>query len=141
MSDAHPFTHTAPEAAGVLEEIKRLEPIFHSTRFGTTREEFASRMAPEFWEVGASGRRYSRDFILANAEAIASANGQQAGWMASGHALRELGPETYLYTYTLDQAGRLSRRATIWRRVEDQWRILYHQGTLATGLEDDTTPA
>lgn len=140
MSDEYLFTHTAPEAAGILEEIKHLEPIFHTCSFGATREEFTARMAPEYWEVGASGRRYSRAFILANADAIASANAEAAGWSTSGHALRELGSATYLHTYTLDQAGRLTRRVTIWRKVAGLWTILYHHGSVVTSLEDNRLP-
>jgi hypothetical protein len=42
-----------------------------------------------------------------------------------------LGPETYLITYTLLQdKQRLTRRATIWRRTADGWKIVYHQGTI-----------
>jgi len=42
-----------------------------------------------------------------------------------------LGPETYLLTYTLLQhKKRLTRRATIWQRTVDGWKIVYHQGTI-----------
>jgi hypothetical protein len=54
--------------------------------------------------------------------------------------LRRLGPDTYLLTYTLDQAGRRTRRSTIWRRSEDGWQILYHQGTIIAAEEDDRIP-
>jgi len=43
-------------------------------------------------------------------------------------------------TYTLDQAGRLTRRATIWLRTNEGWQILYHQGTIVSANEDDTIP-
>ncbi len=34
-------------------------------------------------------------------------------------------------TYLLDQAGRISRRSTVWTRTADGWAAHYHQGTLA----------
>jgi hypothetical protein len=55
--------------------------------------------------------------------------------------LRRLGPDTYLLTYTLDQAGRRTRRSTIWQNSEDGWRILYHQGTIIAVEEEDRLPA
>jgi hypothetical protein len=33
-------------------------------------------------------------------------------------------------TYRLSQAERVSRRSTVWRRLNGRWQILYHQGTL-----------
>ena len=56
------------------------------------------------------------------------------------HALRRLGPDTYLLTYTLRQIERITRRATIWQTTPEGWRILYHQGTMVSAEEDDTFP-
>ncbi len=61
-----------------------------------------------------------------------------AGWKASGFAVRALGPATYLLTYLLDQAGRRTRRVTIWEKTANGWRILYHQGTPILLEGDDT---
>jgi len=36
--------------------------------FGTSRADFDKMMAPDFWEVGASGRRYSREFVFEELE-------------------------------------------------------------------------
>jgi hypothetical protein len=41
----------------------------------------------------------------------------------------------------LDQAGRVTRRATIWQRTNGQWQILYHQGTIVSAKGDDTIPS
>jgi len=35
----------------------------------------------------------------------------------------------YLFTYTLIQGERVTRRSTIWRRNPEGWQILFHQGT------------
>src|SRR5262245_44008821 len=53
---------TATERARA--DLLQREPLFHRPEFGTTRPDFERMMAPEFWEVGASGRRYSREFVL-----------------------------------------------------------------------------
>ena len=51
-------------------------------------------------------------------------------WKTRDFHCRELGPHTYLLTYTLEQGERVSRRSTIWRRDGDDWVIVFHQGTL-----------
>lgn len=132
------FTQTDPDLLPILEELRQREPIFHTPAFGT---DFEHTMAPDYWEVGASGRRYSRDFILQWMSDAPPIDAAAAGWQSTGHALRRLGPDTYLLTYTLRQAERLTRRATIWQSTLEGWRILYHQGTIVTAEEDDTPPS
>jgi hypothetical protein len=140
MAGDTPFTHVDPELQTTLEELRNREPIFHTQRFGRSLEDFERATTPDFWEVGASGRRYSRAFILELRTRDELVDADNAGWKASGFALRRLGPECFLLTYTLDQACRLTRRATIWEKAGETWRILYHQGTVVTAQEDDTVP-
>ena len=69
MENKSAFTFTEPELLTVLEDLVKLEPIFHTSEFGTSVEDFEGRTAPEYWEVGASGLRYSRDFIISELRA------------------------------------------------------------------------
>lgn len=133
MSAPSTLGHVEPDLLAVLDELRSLEPIFHNDRFGTSTAHFTRMTAPEFWEVGASGKRYSREFILKEFSLHPPVNAQEAGWVASEFELRKLGPDTFLLTYMLDQAGRPTRRATIWRRTSDGWQVLYHQGTVIAG--------
>jgi hypothetical protein len=135
------FTHTDPNLHPVLEELKRREPIFHTREFGTTRTELEKVVAPEYWEASASGRRYSRGFILNELEKHPPVDAASAGWTSEDHAVRQLGPDTYLMTYTLRQLERVTRRATIWQRTPEGWRIVFHQGTIVSAEEDDAFPA
>ena len=118
------------ELRRVLEELRRLEPIFHTAAFGTTLSDFDERMAADYWEVGASGHRYSRDFILHHLRANPPVDAEAAGWTTCDHAVRQLAADAYLFTYTLHQGLRVTRRTTIWRSTAKGWRILYHQGTV-----------
>jgi hypothetical protein len=131
MADT-PFVHTDAGLLSILHQLIPLEPIFHTREFGLTRPDFENRMAPDYWEVGASGRRYSREFILDFLTRNPPVDAVSAGWQAFDHALRQLGPDTYLLTYTLLQRERLTCRSTIWRKTQEGWRILYHQGTIAS---------
>lgn len=117
----------------VTEELRRREPIFHRPEFGTARANFEALMDDGFWEVGASGRIYDRDEVLeVLTERFRDSNRQEDVWEVSDFACRELSADFYLATYTLLQDDqRKTRRATLWRRSGDVWKIVYHQGTLA----------
>jgi hypothetical protein len=109
------FTHIDSELLRVFEELRRREPIFHTPDFGATQTDFENAMTPEYWEVGASGRRYSREFILQTLKVRPPVAADGAGCQCSDQGLRRLRPDTYLFTYTLRQGERVTRRATIWQ--------------------------
>jgi len=50
----------------ILSELSAREPIFHRREFGTSREELLKMTADNFWEIGASGKTYDRDFVIEN---------------------------------------------------------------------------
>ena len=140
MANQSVFTRVDPGLQQVLEELRSREPIFHTERFGSSLEDFERTTAADFWEVGASGRRYSRDFILGMRSREELVDADAAGWKATGFGLQQLGPDCFLLTYTLDQGGRVTRRATVWERFDKGWRIRYHQGTIVSANEDDVVP-
>ena len=127
--DTPPDLSTEFRLRHVLDELIAREPIFHRLELGTTRRGFENMVEPDFWEVGASGRRYSREYVLDRLEERHRTQ-REDRWQTRGFQCRELAPDNYLLTYTLDQEGRITRRSTIWRRREGEWRIVYHQGTL-----------
>lgn len=140
--DFPPQFVTAAEHLDVLNKLVQREPLFHHPEFGTTRQDFEKMTDPEFWEVGASGRRYSREYVLAGVikryedpkyHGIHSP--PENTWRTKDFYCREIAPDNYLLTYTLIQEDRVTRRATLWQRCSTGWKILYHQGTL---VEDDT---
>ncbi len=128
-----------PRLDGVLTELRACEPIFHRPELGTTRAAFEAMTAPDYWETGASGRRYSREVVWAALELRYADPSYWDGdaWSADGFACREIAPDTYLLTYTLDQAGRITRRLTVWQRAGSGWRVLYHQGTIVEDAAED----
>jgi hypothetical protein len=88
-------------------------------------------MDEEFWEVGASGRRYSREYVLEVLEERWR-NPQEEHWQTSDFRCAAIAENNYLLTYTLRQIDRVTRRATIWRRTRSGWKIVFHQGTVVT---------
>ena len=125
-----PSLITEPALAEVLEELACREPIFHRPEFGTSRADYEAMTLPDFWEVGASGRRYSREFVLAELEKRRQTPAPDI-WETSDLHCRQLAQDVYLLTYTLLQdKQRKTRRATIWRHTPAGWKIVFHQGTL-----------
>lgn len=119
----------------MLDDLERREPIFHRREFGITRGDFDRMTDANFWEVGASGRRYDREHVWSVLEKryASDPTGQHdADWTAGEFELREVAPDTYLLTYILEQGGRFTRRMTLWQRCAGDWKILYHQGTLVS---------
>jgi hypothetical protein len=130
IPNMEPSRATDPALLSILDELKAREPIFHRTELGTTRADFDRMTVADFWETGASGRRYSRDYVLAELEK------RYAGeyvdiWETSDFHCRRLSEDVYLLTYTLLQnKERLTRRATIWQNTPAGWKIVFHQGTI-----------
>lgn len=117
----------------ILAELSSREPIFHRPELGTTRADFEKMMVEDYWETGASGRRCARPFILDTLESRYSEPHNDV-WETRDFHCRKLAEDAYLLTYTLLQDNsRLTRRATIWQRTPDGWKIVYHQGTIVQG--------
>jgi len=131
MNEAmEPDLKTDPALADILAELSRLEPIFHWPESGTSRASLERMTVEDFRETGASGRSYSRAFVMKELERRMAAPHPDV-WEISDFHCRRLGPDVYLLTYTLLQnRARLTRRATIWQQTSDGWKIVYHQGTV-----------
>jgi hypothetical protein len=118
----------------VLEELKRREPVFHRLESGAGRADLEKMTDPEFCEIGASGRRYGREYVLDILERRLENPGEDVWDTRDFHCL-ELARDTYLVTYTLLQPKqRVTRRSSIWRRTRQGWKIIYHQGTVAAAV-------
>ncbi|MGC1461235.1 MAG: DUF4440 domain-containing protein [Terracidiphilus sp.] len=130
LSAMKPVPATVPDLETVLAELSSREPIFHRHEFGTTGADFERMTVEDYWETCASGRRYSREFVLDVLEKRRSAPKAEV-WETSDFYCRKLAENLYLLTYTLLQDKvRLTRRATIWQKSSDGWKIVYHQGTV-----------
>jgi hypothetical protein len=132
---------TDPKHLDVLKELMQREPIFHHPEFGTTRQDFENMTDATFWEVGASGRRYSREYVLEevvkryeNPQYRGMKSPPEGTWETKDFHCLEIADDNYLLTYTLLQGERVTRRATIWRRSSLGWKIVYHQETVVEDL-------
>ena len=128
--EMEPILTTDPELFDILTQLAAREPIFHRPELGTTQADLEKMTTEDFWEIGASGRRYSRAFVLDVLEQRRNAQHIDE-WETSDFYCRSLAPDLYLLTYTLLQnKERLTRRSTIWQSTSDGWKIVFHQGTI-----------
>lgn len=121
------------ELASVREALRAREPLFHREPAGSGRDHFTAMIMPDYWEVGASGERYDRDFVLDVLEER-RVDPQPDPWRVEDFAVRHLDGASWLATYVLWQGQRRTRRSTVWLHVDDgpgRWVAAYHQGTLA----------
>ena len=120
------------DAASVARDLCDREPVFHRREHGASRPDFEAMTVPDYWEVGASGRAYDRRTCLdelARRYADAAYDPLE-GLEVSDFAVREAGAGVWLATYRLRQGERDTRRVSVWRRENDKWVLVYHQGTV-----------
>jgi hypothetical protein len=120
------------DRATVARELRAREPIFHRPEHGTTRSDFEAMTVVDYWEVGASGTVYDRPTLLDELERRFAdpAYDPMAGLELNDFVVREAGDDVWLATYALRQGHRHSRRVSVWRRSDGDWRLVYHQGTV-----------
>lgn len=83
-------------------------------------------LAPNFYEIGQSGRRWSRDEIIA---ALVGEPESEAQAALTEREARLITPEVVLLSYRLEYANRTSRRSSLWRWSNGTIQCFFHQGT------------
>lgn len=116
----------------ILEELKSREPIFHHPdKFGSAEQDILNQMCDEFWEVGASGNVYTKQDVINTLLERYNDPEYHDIWEAKDFESTKIDDNNYLLTYVLIQnKTRVTRRSTIWRKCNNEWKILYHQGTI-----------
>lgn len=113
----------------ITKELIALEPIFHRGEVASTREDFEKIIDKDFIEVGASGKKYFREEVI-DTLVKRRVNANSENWQTKDFSCIKLSDNTFLLIYTLIQGDRISYRSTVWRNSENNWRVVYHQGTL-----------
>jgi len=112
-----------------ISELLERERMFIWPPPGTALAEIEALLEEEFIEIGASGRTITREKGIAALVQRADHSPKEP-WTITDYKLRRLSEEICLATYVLcGWAGYRSRRSTIWKRENENWRAAYHQGT------------
>lgn len=129
MNDFEPELKHDEKLKPFLEQLTVLEPLYHAAFPAASVEHFEKLVAPNFWETGASGLRYSRQFalkVLSERTEIP----EDSAWNTSDWHLQRINEQHFLLTYLLKQPGRTTRRMSIWSFSAGTWQVTYHQGTV-----------
>jgi ribonuclease HI len=110
--------------ADMVDEVVALELRLLEPEVRADRAEVERLLHPEFREIGASGRLWDRESMVA-----ALAEDPGTGATASEVDTRELADGVVLVTYVAESPAGRSRRSSVWVRGDDGWRVLFHQGT------------
>ncbi|MDA0643418.1 nuclear transport factor 2 family protein [Nonomuraea ferruginea] len=116
---------TDPVEAAVTGELRLLDPTVRSSA-----NLMAELLHPEFKEVGASGRLWSRSEIIASL--AGSTRESDEPIRVSDMTGLLLAPGVVHLTYVSDNGGRRARRSSVWRWTDAGWRLYFHQGTLSS---------
>ncbi len=120
--------------AEVLATLTEREPIFHNDPPNADRVYLEALIAEDYFEVGGSGRIYSRERVIDTVVDRYDREEPAVEYEIEDFAVRQIAPNMYLATYTLSQPDghetRVTRRSTIWTNSPGQWQVVYHQGTV-----------
>ena len=114
----------------VEELIKGLETELLQPAVRTNPVRVAELLADDYFEIGESGKRYTKRDVL---EALN--NEAETEFMIDKFAIIPFGPDTVLATYLVRKFIRKSRResssrrSSLWRRSDGCWKMVFHQGT------------
>ncbi|MFJ3906477.1 DUF4440 domain-containing protein [Streptomyces sp. NPDC090025] len=124
-------------AAAIDGELRLLDPAVRGSA-----TEAARFFDPEFVEVGASGRRWTYEEMLAALPGLDGGAAEGPRFEVSSLRGVLLAPDLVHLTYETRFGDRKARRSSIWRRAAepgeaesaarvgvDGWRLYYHQGT------------
>ncbi|MEU1408607.1 DUF4440 domain-containing protein [Streptomyces sp. NPDC005728] len=100
-------------------------------RVRASREASRQWLDPDFVEVGASGRRWTLEDVLAGLPDMAGSTDTGPRYEPSDIQGVLLAPGLVHLTYETVLDGRRARRSSLWRRrdAESGWRMYYHQAT------------
>jgi hypothetical protein len=84
---------------------------------------------PDFVEVGASGRRWTRAAIIDELAATRAGPPVVEPLDVSDMAAHRVAPGAILVTFTTVRGGRRVHRSSLWVGGPDGWSVRFHQGT------------
>ncbi|MFI1168843.1 DUF4440 domain-containing protein [Streptomyces sp. NPDC020801] len=110
----------------VAGELRLMDP-----RVRTSREAARRLLDPEFVEVGASGRRWTLEEMLAALPEMSGGSTDAPRYEPSAMAGVVLAPGLVHLTYETAIGGRRARRSSLWRKRSEAtgWQMYYHQAT------------
>jgi hypothetical protein len=113
--------------ASLEKHLRELEERLLQTEVRKSPEELDQLLADDFVEIGSSGRLFNKQQII---EGLI--NETPVHRTLLDFKIKLLAPDVALVTYRVHnhEEQRYSLRSSIWKRNEDRWQMVFHQGTL-----------
>ncbi len=109
--------------AAIAAELALLDPRIRSDRVAVD-----ALLHPDFVEVGASGRLWTRSELLDAIGEFPSSTGDPV--RATDVTAHVVAPGIVLVRYVTTTDRRV-HRSSLWLSTDDGWRVIHHQGTPA----------
>ena len=109
-------------------EVEALERALLDPQVRHDRARLNALLAQEFQEFGSSGRVLDRAAIV---EALLAEPAR--AFEMTNLAVRSLGAEAALVTYTSASDGKRALRSSVWVFRDGRWQLVFHQGTPVAG--------
>jgi hypothetical protein len=110
--------------------IKALELELLQPEVRKSKERLNELIAENFVEIGASGRKFSKQNVIKEL-----LNETEINFTILSFNTIEISPDTILSTYEVEKeiVGAnhkiLSSRTSIWKNINGRWQIVFHQGS------------
>lgn len=112
-----------------IEETIDLEKALLTPRVRSSKDDLDHLLADDFFEVGASGDRFGKEFVLEHLPAELDST----QFIGRDFKVREIFAGVALVTFIVtkhDKNGtKDSFRSSLWVWRNDRWQMTYHQGT------------
>lgn len=115
-----------------LAEVMALERALQTAAVRSDPARLAELMAPDFEEIGASGRMWDLPSILEMLSTEDDETPEIEVHELTGH---ELSDGVVLLRWQSLRDGRRVHRTSLWQRREVGWRLVHHQGTPAASQD------
>ncbi|MFH0882161.1 MAG: DUF4440 domain-containing protein [bacterium] len=120
-----------------IETIRAIEQRVLLREVRHSREELEKILADDFYEVGTSGQLFDRQMII---DTLVSESRREL--IMKEFQATVLAEDVILATYRIlrlieDQMKASSRHCSVWKKRDDDWWMVYHQGTLEPKSESN----
>lgn len=115
-----------------MAEVIRREQLLLDPEVRCSPQRVRALLHPDYVELGASGQRWDAASITAALEREGSEVDSSNGTVEAREMVAaQLAGDVVLLTYEAHRPGRVSLRSSVWVRLDGQWRVRFHQGTVA----------
>lgn len=111
-----------------LDEVMARERELQTAAVRADKERLTELLAPDFEEIGASGRVWNFESIL---EMLLAEDAETADIEVHELTGRALADDVVILRWQSVRGDRRVRRTSLWQRRSEGWRLVHHQGTPA----------